>query len=482
MKRWLSLLLAALILLTSACFAEGAITVFREGQGMPDPEDDAILPGIKKAMGCDVEWTVVSAEYATQLNVRLAGDNIPNLFQVDYNMAPTYIRQGLLLNIEPYLDKMPNFVANYSESALENCYMNGGMYLIAARPYIAYADYSIRQDWLDNLGLKMPQTLDELYDVLYAFTYTDPDGNQKDDTYGLTGRGLSAFNIVFRAFGTTQPGSFLIENGSVVYSSTDPDMKSAIEFIQKLIDAGVVDPEVITNQSMEHRDKAISGYAGVLACTFWDIFKQTYMDQALAICPTAHWELLPGVEGPGGRWDVQYDSTNAPSYFGVDAELENDPEQLDKVLRLLDFLCTPETGHRLTLFGQEGVHYELDAEGNVVPLEKLSEITYSFNYTICGRDDLPYLKTKFGYLSRQIEQCGAMKCLPIYNSKTKVPDEVNLSDIETYADEEITRFIYGERSLDEWDAYVETMNNVYGLSVYMESARNDLIRAGLIAE
>lgn len=75
-----------------------------------------------------------------------------------------------------------------------------------------------------------------------------------------------------------------------------------------------------------------------------------------------------------------------------------------------------------------------------------------------------------------------MKCLPIYNSKTKVPDEVNLSDIETYADEEITRFIYGERSLDEWDAYVETMNNVYGLSVYMESARNDLIRAGLIAE
>ena len=134
MKRWLSLLLAALILLTSACFAEGAITVFREGQGMPDPEDDAILPGIKKAMGCDVEWTVVSAEYATQLNVRLAGDNIPNLFQVDYNMAPTYIRQGLLLNIEPYLDKMPNFVANYSESALENCYMNGGMYLIAARP------------------------------------------------------------------------------------------------------------------------------------------------------------------------------------------------------------------------------------------------------------------------------------------------------------------------------------------------------------
>lgn len=480
MRKLVCIVLSLLLLSTTACFAEEKIMLFREGQGMPDPEKDVILPGIEEALGCDVEWTVVTAEYATQLNVRLAGDNIPDLFQVYYSMAPTYIKQGLLLDIEPYLDRMPNFVENYSESALANCYMDGGMYLIAARPYIAYADYSIRQDWLDNLGLTMPTTLDELYDVLYAFTYDDPDQNGKNDTYGLTGQGLSTFGIVFRAYGTTIPGRFMVEDNEVVYSSTDPDLKSAIEFVQKLIDAGVVDPEVISNQSMEHRDKAIAGTAGVLSCSFWDIFKQTYMDQALAICPTAHWELLPGVEGPGGRYDIDYDSTNAPSYFGINADLADDPEHLDKVLELLDFLCTPETGHRLTLFGQEGVHYELDADGNVVPLEALSELTYSFNYTICGRDDLPYLKTKFGYLSKQIEQCGAMTCLPFYNSKISVPENITLADIETYAKEEITRFIYGERSLSEWDDYVDTLNNVYGLSTYMESAKADLIDAGII--
>lgn len=481
MKKLLCIVLAMLLVLSSAaCLAEGTITLFREGQGMPDPEDDVILPGIEEALGCDVEWTVVSAEYPTQLNVRLAGDNIPDLFQVYYNMVPTYIKQGLLLDIEPYLDKMPNFVANYSESALANCYIDGGMYLIAARPYIAYADYSIRQDWLDNLNMAMPTTLDELYDVLYAFTYSDPDQNGKDDTYGLTGKGLSTFGIVFRAFGTAEPGRFMVEDNEVVYSSTDPDLKSAIEYIQKLIDAGVVDPEVISNQSMEHRDKAIAGTAGVLACSFWDIFKQTYMDQALAICPTAHWELLPGVEGPGGRYDINYDATNAPSYFGINADLAEDPEHLDKVLELLDFLCTPETGHRLTLFGQEGVHYELDADGNVIPLEALSDLTYSFNYTVCGRDDLPYLKTKFVYLSDQIEQCGEMTCLPFYNSKVSVPETITLADIETYATEEVTRFIYGERPLDEWDAYVDTLNNVYGLSAYMESARNDLTDAGIL--
>ena len=483
MKKILCSLLALLMVLAMAvpALAEGdTITVFRSGQGMPDPADDVILPGIKEAMGCEVEWTVVTAEYATSLNARLGGGNIPDLFQVEYNMAPVYINQGLLLDIEPYLDQMPNFVAGYSEEALANCYMNGGMYLIAARPYIPYAHYSIRQDWLDNLGLSMPTTLDELYDVLYAFTFNDPDQNGKDDTYGLTGQGLDAFNIVFNAYGTNAPGTFLVEDNQVVYSSVDPDAREAIKFIQKLIEAGVVDPEIMSNQSMEHRDKAISGYAGVLACSFWDIFKEAYMTQALEICPTAHWELMPGVEGPGGRYDLAYDPTNAPSYFGINADLADDPEHLAKVLALLDFLCTPETGHRLTLFGQEGVHYELDENGNVVPLPKLTEITYSFNYTICGRDDLPYLQTKFGYLARQIEQCGELVTLPSYNSKVKAPEGIVLSDITTYATEEITRFIYGERSLDEWDAYVDTLNSVYGLSQYIASATEDLRSAGII--
>lgn len=53
------------------------IVLFRSGQGMPAPEDDVILPGIEEALGVNVEWNVISAEYDTQLNVRLAGGNAP---------------------------------------------------------------------------------------------------------------------------------------------------------------------------------------------------------------------------------------------------------------------------------------------------------------------------------------------------------------------------------------------------------------------
>lgn len=72
----------------------------------------------------------------------------PDIFEVPYLMAPTYAQQGLLLDIEPYLDQMPHFKEAYTEEYLEKCYVAGGMYMIAARPYIPYADYSIRRDWL----------------------------------------------------------------------------------------------------------------------------------------------------------------------------------------------------------------------------------------------------------------------------------------------------------------------------------------------
>ena len=77
-------------------------------------------------------------------------------------------------------------------------------------------------------------------------------------------------------------------------------------------------------------------------------------------------------------------------------------------------------------------------------------------------------------------QTGMLLINPIYNSKVKVPDGIVLSDITTYAEEEITRFIYGERPLDEWDAYVDTLNKVYGLDRYLESAAADLKEVGVI--
>lgn len=113
-------------------------------------------------------------------------------------------------------------------------------------------------------------------------------------------------------------------------------------------------------------------------------------------------------------------------------------------------------------------------------MSELSKITYSWIYALCGRDDVPYLKAKFSYLLDEIDFCGNMKTLSLYNSKVTIPDGINVADINTYAEEELARFIYGERSLYEWDAYVDTMMNVFGVSAYLKSATEELTAKGFI--
>jgi putative aldouronate transport system substrate-binding protein len=107
---------------------------------------------------------------------------------------------GLLVEVTDYLNKYTNIRDYYNSqdpSTLFFATSEGG------KTFRLPGDVAepscevmwIRQDWLDNLGLKVPTTLAELDDVLYKFTFNDPDKNGKNDTYGLGGDGYD-----FRTF------------------------------------------------------------------------------------------------------------------------------------------------------------------------------------------------------------------------------------------------------------------------------------------
>ena len=484
MKKFLALFTALLMLvgmLPVAMADEAPITVLRNDP-VTFPADDVIIPKMEADLGFDLDWVVVTSEYDAQLNVRLAGGDIPDVFQISsFTKIADYAKQDLLLDIEPYLDQMPDLKASYSEEDLNRGRYNGTLYTIPTRPYMPYADFSIRADWLENLGLAMPTTLDELYNVMYAFTYNDPDGNGVQDTFAVTGVGFPSLQNLFAAFGTAVPGNFLVENNEIIYSSVDPRAKDAIAFAQKCINEGLVDPELFSNTGTTARDKCISGQAGIYAgITFWDIMKATFTEQVKAVNPNAEWDLLMGVEGPAGVvYDDMFDASAASGYYAINPDLAEDPERLSKVLALFNYLCDIDGGQNVAMFGIEGTHYNL-VDGVVVPTDEMTKLTHTYLVQITGRDDLPYLKVKFDYLSAEIDQCLAMRKLNIYNAAITAPEHVNVTDLERYATEEMIKFLYGERSMDEWDSYVETLMTTYQLSDYLEKAVSDLTVKGYI--
>ena len=127
---------------------------------------------------------------------------------------------------------------------------------------------TMRKDWLDNLGLSVPTTIDEFYEVVRAFTYDDPDGNGVDDTYGLTAAGTCNLQDIFQSFNArlNTDGSRSItydpEANAWIDTMLKPEMAECLTFLNKLYSEGILDPETFTNKGSNMRENFWSGKAG----------------------------------------------------------------------------------------------------------------------------------------------------------------------------------------------------------------------------
>lgn len=112
--------------------------------------------------------------------------------------------------------------------------VNGELYyLTQCNPVTTNHTLVMRKDWLDALELEIPQTVDDFYDVLHAFTYEDPDGNGSDDTYGYSLSFVSG-QTIYRMFGNDGYIAWGInENGELDYLWDR--YAAATEFEKKLL-------------------------------------------------------------------------------------------------------------------------------------------------------------------------------------------------------------------------------------------------------
>ncbi|MGN0180837.1 MAG: extracellular solute-binding protein, partial [Candidatus Ornithomonoglobus sp.] len=76
-------------------------------------------------------------------------------------------------------------LAQANATVNRNISVDGKIFGVYRARVIGRQGVTIRKDWLDNLGLEIPKTIDDFEEVLKQFTVGDPDGNGKDDTYGM---------------------------------------------------------------------------------------------------------------------------------------------------------------------------------------------------------------------------------------------------------------------------------------------------------
>ncbi|TBL76369.1 extracellular solute-binding protein [Paenibacillus thalictri] len=454
------------------------------GTGMPEKDKDDIANTLNKKLGITLKVNAISADYDNQLNVKVAGGNVPDLFTVSQAQLKDFAEKGVLLDLTSLWDTKLKatkdfYISTVGEGIIKKGTVKGKSYAVPRTGDEPSHTFWIRQDWLDALGLQAPTTLDDLFKVAVAFTENDPDGNGKKDTFGITGTELAAFTPLFGAYGVGSPDSFYEKGGKYVNAYYDPAMPDALTAIKKFVDAGVVMPQVMTNKSLNYRDQAFQGKAGIMYAPWYDISKDEFVAQYKAVNPQAKWVQLAAPKGPGGAYFDVFDKEKPSRYYAMSKSLEKDPAKLQKVLDLISYVSGKE-GLELVMFGLEGKHYN-KKDGNVVPTELMAkEGNYFNNYQMAGRPNNSYNLAKFPNNTKDREFAINAPRLTSFDSSVVPPAGFSIADAKRYAQEELVKFIYGKRPIGEYADFLKTLSGTYKYDLYIDEAQKIVKELGYI--
>lgn len=216
-------------------------------------------------------WSVDSGSYTDQIELDIVSRDLPDVFRCTATQLTKLIEADLIMDLtdvfEEYASDRTKACA-YGDMASYNAgVVDGKLYGISGQHYgyiSSIVQIYVRQDWLNNLGLEGPKTLEDLYNVCYAFTYDDPDGNGVDDTYGLAlYKNFDYLNQFFNGFHAYPNIWVTADDGSIVFGGIQPEIKDCLTYLQKLYADGLVNEEFAVADKNKMKELLESGKCGV---------------------------------------------------------------------------------------------------------------------------------------------------------------------------------------------------------------------------
>ena len=429
------------------------------------PARQIILEELKKAGIEGVDYQVQLAtgeEYTTKLNLLASSDELPDFFSIDIQTMTRYADEGLIIPLDDLLAQAPDLMKFIRREDLENLKYKGKIYglPVGYRPEPFNGPnvdgLVIRKDWLDNLGLEEPKTLDELHEVLRAFTYDDPDQNGKDDTYGLSGTKTTNFNFVFGAFGiipTHKDTIFWTErDGKLRPGFVLPEAKEALALLQQWYKEGLIDPEFPVMETKQLQEKVINSKVGLYESTAFDGDPKQPINASLRqAAPGAVLKVIAPPMGPDGHKGLP---ENSPSYGDIRSISAKAPHP-EKLMELINWSAGP--GFNLVTYGVEGKHYVEDKANNKINM--LVE-SYSDLYREGFSNPIRFVQI----VDRRWMADEAIEGMVITNDPENliknafwktVPAMLDYPDLDKLWSEYFAKIVTGSYSVDKWDEFVE---------------------------
>ncbi len=481
--RLLSLALVLTMLVSVPASAEEPyeFTVMANFFGSLKEDQQAYLADLEQKLNIKIKPIApASSAYTEALQMMLAGQEYADLvlyLNVNDKVFLDAVKSGLYLPLNEYLKDCPNLTAYSYDISWDTLKVLGDENIYAVpRTSIARADgYAFRQDWMENLGIDYVDsdylTVDELYDILYAFTYKDPDGNGKDDTYGLamaTNGGTMAPEFRY-AFGLTGWQEYDGQYMDLMYSREHDNFKRCLEFTHKLWEDGLIDPDWPTIDNVVMDDRF---YAGMTGFHFYFPGNMAAaLEKGAQVNPEFALYFTPGVVETEGQ--VFAGGAFSTGFWGAWA-VSSTAKEPERIMQMLDYLLSDE-GWPEAKYGLKDLCWT-ENDGVVEATEQYNSSPIG-GYFLRRNNDAGFFVSlaldpvERAKTERRIQLCIDQCKFPLDGGyRAPVKDDPTFIDYEKYMSIEIAKIITGERPVDDWD---ELLNGWYeaGGDQYIEEMR-----------
>ena len=448
----------------------------------------------------------------TKLNAAAAANALPDFFMAvsttsQRNKVIELNKQGLIAPVDDLLKLMPNRVKTHynvpSSFALGN--LDGKqMAFVEVANLPRREGFVIRKDWLDKLGLKMPTTIDEAFAVAQAFTTKDPDGNGKNDTFGLGGyydqtwgEG-NRFAFFFGAYGVPDLWNWGDMNNFGLSVRTPEFYKALTEF-RKWNDAKVIDPDWPTINRDEFRIRWPQGRYGMMWEDFGALATVANYPKFDNNFPNGEWVTVPSLKSSASAKTYYNAYGSVGNYFAVSKKAA-DAGKGPAIAKFLEWLASPE-GYYLCGFGVEGVNYKLDKDSVVVtdglPDPKLAWNAEATQSLTQFRNELVFTnepkEVQARYPSFQSKAGRTISPLSFYQAFSTQPwaDSVpgqlivnpsNRADLQRFYNESFQAFALGTKPLTDatWADFLKALDANFKANQWEADSKKILQDAGVL--
>ena len=441
--------------------------------------ESAIMQKVMEDFNVDFDFTELppTDQHPEKVKLLIASQQIPDIISwINRLDAEQYGAEGAFHELTQFADKLPNYFARIADDpgGRYNAYTTDGkMYRLTdyAMKSVPIFDFSYSKEAVESVYSGSLATFDDLYSMLKAMKEAYPDSYP----FGFRGSEVplanmkSLFMLAFTEgkanyYSAEYPG-FDYDAKKYIISTEAPGFREGIEYLARLYDEGLIDPEYMT-LDMDNMLLRIKEDKMFLICDYVG-----GLTGVASLNEQTDYKLYP-LQTPQASGKRQMLGTAGAKIGGngtvVNANIKGD--RLDRVFAILDWMYTDEFYDYLYWHPEVTLEYGklyVDAIYDRTPEEIYHTYmpwvmfaTFLVDYETVTKPGTPYADYKVNILTNPANSgmYAPSISMPFTTEQSETMSKLS-ADVADYYNSNIEMFMLGQKPFAEWDDFVQQMKD-----------------------